>query len=276
MGLSLQSVVFNKQKHSRAMRAALCAARPGSRLPAARPLHAHAGAATSHSPTARWQPARTRRRRRRADGATVVFAAAAPRPPTPPPHIILGVPPDATPAQARAAWVALIREAHPDVAAGVDIDEEAATARAAALNAAYESFRSGQTGGGSGGGGWGAEAADPAWAPPPSTEPPSIPFVDPFAVGVDPFAWRELQALARGGADENDPSSFPEARLAAARVRVPPGGLTWLTPAQAAEAEAVLTGMEAFSYDVRFAGEVLAGVLGRAAAVNGGGRPPAW
>ena len=213
--------------------------------------------------------------------------AARPTPDHPPPHTVLGVPPDATAAEARAAWVALIRQAHPDVvsSSGGDAAEAAATARAAQLNSAYEAFRVGEAGGGgaggsSSGGGWGAPAsADPAAAawPAPPAEPPTIPFVDPFAVGVDPFAWRELQALARGGGgSDGSASGGPEARLAAARLAVPPGGLAWLTPAQATEVESVLAGMEAFAYNPEFAAGVLADLLGRAAAVNGGGRPPAW
>lgn len=249
--------------HARPMRAPLPAPTPGR--PVAARVTPRMNASSLH--LAHRHPSKDRRRR---PGAAGVVAAAATRSPAPQPpqlpHQVLGIPPTATPAEARAAWVALIRQAHPDVVAGPDVDDEAATARAAELNAAYEAFRQG--------------AVDPLPAPatawPPSSEPPNVPFVDPFAVGVDPFAWRELQALARGQDGAGDDASFPEARLAAARLRVPPGGVAWLTPAQAAEAEAVLAGMEGFAYNPDFASAVLADVLGRAAAVNGGGRPPAW
>lgn len=190
--------------------------------------------------------------------------------------------PNAPPSEIRAAWVALIREAHPDAVVDGDADAlDAATARAAELNAAYATLGGGQ------------RAALPAsptsppddpfsWEAAPFFDPAAyVPFVDPFAVGVDPMAWRELQALARGevgvpGGPAPSPVFDPEAALAAARLRVPPGGVAWLTPAQAAEVEGVMAGMEALSYDPAFASAVLSDLLARAAAVNGGGRPPAY
>jgi len=231
-----------------------------------------------------------------------------------PAHEVLGVRPGAPPAEVRAAWVALIREAHPDAVGGAGggggdagATAAAATARAAELNAAYAALG----GGGRSAGGAAAAAAaasaaaapDPfAWQATPADADPAatIPFVDPFAVGVDPMAWRALQALARGEGGgggggsvaggggppgEGGPSAAappssgpfdPEAALAAARLRVPPGGVAWLTPAQAAEVEAVMAGMEALSYEPPFASAVLADLLARAAAVNRGGRPPAY
>ena len=196
---------------------------------------------------------------------------ATPRP-APKPHDVLGVPPDATPAEARAAWLALIRDAHPDAASGGgrggsgdDGDPSssaAATVRAAELNAAYEALTQGARGsvassrasGDDDGGG------DLAFAPGAGGAPADTPFFSPFALpNFDPFRWRELQGLVR--------APDAPARLAAARLREPPGGVPLLTPAQAAAAERVLEAMED-SLDVFAAAQELEAVLAAAAAAN--------
>jgi len=247
-------------------------------------------------------PARQAPRPRRRAGPGRASASASSHPPPPSPYEVLGVPPGASPAAIRAAWVSLIREAHPDAAGAADNESGAATARAAELNAAYEALKKENINKAAASAAAGAEAAggsaasppdDPfSWPATPFHPDATVPFVDPFAVGVDPMAWRALQALARGeegwegsvsgygpGRGQGTPSAAPldpEAALTAARLRVPPGGVAWLTPAQAAEVEGVMAGMEALTYDPAFASSVLADLLSRAAAVNGGGRPPAY
>ncbi len=61
----------------------------------------------------------------------------------PDPYAVLGVEPDADPAEVRRAWRALVRECHPDRMIARGLPEEAiklATARLAAVNDAYETI----------------------------------------------------------------------------------------------------------------------------------------
>jgi hypothetical protein len=172
----------------------------------------------------------------------LVVAAAARRPPATAAiahaAALLGGPPSAPLAAVRAAWAAAIAAAHPD-AGGDD-------AAAVALNAAYETLTAAR-GGGRGSAaarrvvGDGGDAADPF--APSSDAPPSVPFIDPFAAGVDAFRWRELQALARTGgcADADDPA----AALRDFGVFVPPAAAAMVTPAQADALESELAAWEA-------------------------------
>ena len=160
---------------------------------------------------------------------------------------------------------AAIARAHPDAPHG---DADAAVR----LNAAYETIAAAR------GGGRGSAAAakadgsdddDDPFAP--SETPPSIPFIDPFACGVDPFRWKELQALARAGpvfADDD-----PAAALRGVGVVPPPGAAALVTPAQAAALDAALAAWEADAVasgyvDRDGGGAVVAAMLARARAAN--------
>ena len=273
------------------MRASLSAPAAGRPPAAARQTHGRRGGCLPCL-TRSVAPARQAPRPRRRAGPGRASASAS-HPPPPSPYEVLGVPPGASPAAIRAAWVSLIREAHPDATGAAD-ESGAATARAAELNAAYEALKKAAASAEAAGGGSASSPPDDpfSWPATPFHPDATVPFVDPFAVGVDPMAWRALQALARGeegwegsvsgygpGRGQGTSSAAPldpEAALAAARLRVPPGGVAWLTPAQAAEVEGVMAGMEALTYDPAFASSVLADLLSRAAAVNRGGRPPAY
>jgi len=156
--------------------------------------------------------------------------------------------------QLRASYIQRMRELHPDVNA------EDTTAQATAVNVAYEflvsvrRLRSSVT-------------LQPPASPPArchysraamqeldsnsktlrrrATDPfgrctssPDQLFVNPFACGVDPFMWRELQATAREQPDS------PEDALLRRRVGVSPGTLHFLTAEQLVAAEALLVEME--------------------------------
>jgi len=158
----------------------------------------------------------------------------APPPPRPvaafarPPHIVLGVPEGAPLADVRAAWRAAAAAAHPDVGG----DE----GKLLELNLAYAALT-----GSAGRGSAAAARADASSADPflPSAEPPSIPFVDPFAFDrIDPLRWRELQALARAPGDA-------AAALRAAGLPPAPGAVAVVTPAQAQALDDMLADWEA-------------------------------
>ncbi len=92
--------------------------------------------------TAAWERAR--------DGAAAEGAGAAgggraaPRPSGPDPYMVLGVKPDASDEQVRAAWRKLMRENHPDSLASRGVPQEfvkRATAKVAEINAAWDRIK---------------------------------------------------------------------------------------------------------------------------------------
>lgn len=62
------------------------------------------------------------------------------------PHVVLGVPPDASPATIKAAWRKLARVHHPDVAGADAAAARVATRRMAEINRAYEELQVGSNG----------------------------------------------------------------------------------------------------------------------------------
>lgn len=107
------------------------------------------------------------------------------------PYAILQVDRGASRRQVRAAYVALIRQLHPDVNDSAD-----ATARAAALNAAYENLMTADEVEGLPD--EGLDAFDVC------DTPPIVLFINPFATNANPLLWEELQAAAKGAADPLD------------------------------------------------------------------------
>ena len=63
------------------------------------------------------------------------------------PHAVLGVEPDASQAQIKAAWRRLAREHHPDLATNDPAEARRATRRMAEINAAYQRLRDGDAAG---------------------------------------------------------------------------------------------------------------------------------
>lgn len=140
---------------------------------------------------------------------------------------LLGISPNSSRAEIRAAYISMIKVMHPDVST-----DEDATVDAIALNAAYTALVEGHIG---------YDAEDDLLDVFDITEAePDLLFINPFGCQVDPLSWRELQEYAQTAPD----GRLLEDHFLAAGLSVSSSAIAWLTPAQILTVEQELEKME--------------------------------
>jgi len=171
----------------------------------------------------------------------------------------------------RAAYRGLMKELHPDVAAG-----EEDQARAVEVIAAYAAVMGGRRAR------TGSEGEEDAPTGPlgdafdfPDGDPDQL-FVDPFAcLGVDPMQWRALQEVVKRGVDAGrDPFDVLSADVGVSGQ----GAVEFLTPEQVDDLTRELEGMEqAAAYDTSPYQYYVQDAIARARRANNLARPrPRW